>query len=220
MVKSVFSDNDICVILCQNILELLNKSDDFLNQRIVNSPRSVGDTVQLILEEELVGCMPADVIKNYNSGFARRAMADFAFCDMDDNYYVIDNKTHNEDTSFNMPNLTSVERVARLYEDDKNYFCILLVTYKNDNGKIIFTDCSFFPIEYLAWDCLTIGALGWGQLQIANSNKIIFNREMLRKEWMLSLCDRLDVFYPREIEKINNRLVRFQSVREFWNKHT
>lgn len=40
-------------------------------------------------------------------------MADIAFKDRDDFYYVVDVKTHREDTKFNMPNLTSVERLAR-----------------------------------------------------------------------------------------------------------
>ncbi len=40
--------------------------------------------------------------------FARRAMADLAFNDIDGNYYVIDVKTHPTRTKFNNPNLTSV----------------------------------------------------------------------------------------------------------------
>jgi len=219
MNNSVFSDFDFCDALCTNILDLLNKRNDFASARLTNSPRAVGDTVQSILEDEFEKCMPAGSIKNYNSAFARRAMADFAFFDQYDNYYIVDNKTHNEDTSFNMPNLTSVERLARFYEDDCNYFTLLLVSYKNIDGKIHFTKCLFCPIEHLDWSCLTIGALGWGQIQIANSNHIVCNRSSTRKTWMLSLCDRLDIFYPKEISKINERIKRFKDVRDFWEKH-
>jgi len=35
---------------------------------------------------------------------------------------------------------------------------------------------------------------------------------------MLELCDALDIFYPKEIEKIGKRLARFQTVREFWEQ--
>ena len=46
-------------------------------------------------------------------------MADLAFTDKDDCYYIVEVKTHRLDTTFNMPNLTSVERMSRFYEDDK-----------------------------------------------------------------------------------------------------
>ena len=57
-------------------------------------------------------------------------MADLAFEDSEGFYYVVDVKTHRHDTKFNMPNLTSVERLARFYEDDKNYFVLLFVSYE------------------------------------------------------------------------------------------
>ena len=41
-----------------------------------------------------------DIIINFNSEFARRSMEDFAFTDMDNNYYAVDCKTHNIDTHF------------------------------------------------------------------------------------------------------------------------
>jgi len=97
-------------------------------------------------------------------------MADLAFNDREGNYYVIDVKTHRLDTKFNMPNLTSVQRLARFYEDDKNYFVILAVAYSVVELQIKVERVHFVPIEFLSWDCLTIGALGWGQIQIANSN--------------------------------------------------
>lgn len=144
-------------------------------------------------------------------------MADFAFTDIDNNYYVIDSKTHRLDSAFNMPNLTSVERLARLYEDDSNYFVILLVSYKVSGGTLIFNNCIFTPIETLDWSCLTIGALGWGQIQLDNANKVVINESNTRKKWMLQLCDTLDLFYPNEISKIAARVEYFKRVREYWN---
>ena len=145
-------------------------------------------------------------------------MADLAFSDVDNNYYLIDVKTHNTTTQFNMPNLTSVHRLSRFYEDDRNYFIILLVEYAVENGALKFTGVRFVPIEHLQWSCLTIGALGWGQIQIANANTIHIDRNNTRKEWMLSLCDQLDVFYPKEIAKIEDRLDYFKTVRAFWER--
>jgi len=68
----------------------------------------------------------------------------------------------------------------------------------------------------LDWNCLTLGALGWGQIQIANSNIIKINSEYSRKKWMLQLCDMMDIFYPNEVAKITKRIIYFEKIREFW----
>lgn len=198
-----------------NVVKKLN-SVKLMSKATANSPRAVGDAVQEYLESNFVNCIPGGIVKEFSSSFARRAMADFAFTDVDGKYYVIDSKTHNLDTSFNMPNLTSVERLSRFYEDSNNYFSILIVSYRVEGEKLLFTDCKFVPIELLDWSCLTLGALGWGQIQIANSNNIIINESNTRKKWMLQLCDMLDYFYPNEISKITKRIDRFKKVRQFW----
>lgn len=99
--------------LGNNIKSFLNTQDDYLSGRTVNSPRAVGDAIQEIIGENFKAIL-GDVVKEYSSSFARRAMADFAFTDKDGFYYVVDVKTHNLDTKFNMPNLTSVERLSRV----------------------------------------------------------------------------------------------------------
>ncbi len=143
-------------------------------------------------------------------------MADLAFTDREGFYSVVDVKTHREDTKFNMPNLTSVERLARFYESDKNVFSLIMVKYAIDDTRLRATEVIFCPIEYLDWECLTVGALGWGQIQIANSNHIKINHGHSRKEWMLQLCDAMLAFYPREIEKTRDRMGRFDAVKAHW----
>ena len=145
-------------------------------------------------------------------------MADIAFTDKDNFYYVVDVKTHRLDTHFNMPNLTSVERLARFYEDDNNYFVVLTVAYNLVGTKVKVEKVHFVPIEFLSWDCLTIGALGWGQIQIANSNNIIVTPKYTRKEWMLEFCDIMLEFYPKEILKIDKRIKHFEKVKKVWEK--
>ena len=200
----------------KKLVEELSKFDLFQNPQINASPRAIGDTVQEVIGEILPNCFPSGLIDEFSSNFARRAMEDVAFYDADGNYYAVDIKTHNLSTDFNMPNLISVERLARFYRDEKKYFVILLVEYEVKNGHLSFTDAHFIPIEHLEWSCLTIGALGWGQIQIANSNRVNVNRSNTRVDWMLSLCDTMDAFYPREINKINERIDYFKAVRSFW----
>ena len=192
----------------------LNAHEDFLTDLTVQSTRAVGDAIEKILFDEFPHIL-GDCCKEYSPSFARRAMADLAFKDRDDLYYVVDVSTHRTDTHFNMPNITSVERLARFYEDDSNYFVILTVKYKIVGLRAEISKVCFAPIEFFMWDCLTVGALGWGQIQIANSNYVNIRRYP-RKRWMLQFCDVMLSFYPKEMEKIGTRLERFKGLRELW----
>jgi hypothetical protein len=201
----------------ETVMQFLNAQQEFLSPRTVGSTRAVGDAIQDILAENfqmLIG----DISSECSTDFARRAMADVAFTDTAGIYYVVDVKTHRIDTRFNMPNLTSVERLARFYELDSNCFVVLFVSYKIEGNRVAVSEVRFVPIEFLGWDCLTIGALGWGQIQIANSNFITLKPQYSRKTWMLELCDALLQFYPKEIAKIGKRVNRFEQVREQWTQ--
>lgn len=199
------------------LVKLLNAQPDFLSAHTATSPRATGDAIQSVLAERFQSLL-GDSVAEYSAQFARRAMADLAFTDTDGLYYIVDVKTHRLDTHFNMPNLTSVERLARFYEDDKNYFIVLVVAYRVQDTRIKVTEAHFVSIEFLAWDCLTVGALGWGQIQIANANTIRINENYSRKKWMLELCDVLLEFYPREIGKINDRIEYFKRVKKEWKR--
>ena len=203
--------------IADNIKTFLNNYPDFLTPDTGTSPRAAGDAIQHILEENFAQII-GDLSKEYSANFARRAMADLAFTDFEDLYYIVDVKTHRLETKFNMPNLTSVERLARFYEDNHNYFVVLMIAYTVSGVDVNVESVYFVPIEFLSWQCLTIGALGWGQIQIANANNLIVNTGYSRKKWMLELCDALDEFYPREIEKVKNRIHHFKQVREQWEE--
>lgn len=201
------------------VRDLINGSPDFLSTNTAQSPRAAGDAIANVVAasfDQLVG----DHCGEYSSNFARRAMADLAFKDREGLYYIVDVKTHRTDTKFNMPNLTSVERLARFYEDDSNFFTVLLISYNVQGVKTAVTNVTFVPIEFLGWDCLTIGALGWGQIQIANSNIVSVNPGYSRKRWMLEFCEVMLEFYPKEIAKIGDRVSRFERIREFWSRKT
>lgn len=200
------------------IKDFLNEYPDFLSKDTVSSTRATGDAIQHILEDNFQNII-GEKSKEYSGKFARRAMADMAFTDKDDLYYIVDVKSHRLETKFNMPNLTSVERLVRFYEDDTNYYVMLMVAYNVVSAiRIHVKKVYFVPIEFLSWECLTIGALGWGQIQIANANNIIINERYSRKNWMLELCDVLLDFYPREIGKIKDRIDYFKRIKKQWEK--
>lgn len=200
----------------EEVKELLNSHEDFLSSDTARSTRAAGDAIEHILSDNFNSIL-GDLCSEYSADFPRKAMADLAFRDKDGFYYVVDVKTHRTDTKFNMPNLTSVERLSRFYEDDKKYFVLLMVSYTLQATRAIVSKVLFVPIEFLRWDCLTIGALGWGQIQIANSNCINIYPGYSRKEWMIELCDMMFEFYPKEVAKIiDKRIERFKKTKEFW----
>lgn len=203
-------------IIANNIKDYLNKNScHLLSGEALNSPRSVGDAVQVEIAENAMPSVLGKFGINVKDNFSRRSMEDLAFF-ADDKYYAVDVKTHNLSTDFNMPNLISVKRLANFYKnDDKNNFCIIIVSYKITNNEIYYTNCHFKPIENFDWECLTLGALGWGQIQIANANRISFADES-RKEWMLKLCEKVELFYNEEIGKIGERISWFSQMREYW----
>jgi len=193
---------------------------DHLNQTenlplLDGSPRTVGDSVEDAIKTKLPTLIPG--IRNFEDKFARRSMEDLAFEDDRGNYYAVDVKTHNLGTAFNMPNLTSVQRIAKLYRGFENHFCLLKVDYVQGDAREV-KAVHFLPIEHLDWKCLTLGALGWGQIQIANANELVLDRKQSRRQWMLKLCDALEVFYPAEIAKIEVRRAFFADERKFWNE--
>jgi hypothetical protein len=143
------------------IRNLLNSQPDFMSARTASSTRATGDAIQQILADNFPTLL-GKVCKEYSADFARRAMADLAFKDMEDIYYVVDVKTHRKEAGFHMPNLTSVERLARFYEDDMNCFVVLTVAYRINGTRVMVEDIHFVPIEFLSWKCLTLGGARMG----------------------------------------------------------
>ncbi|MCA9980767.1 MAG: hypothetical protein KDD89_08040 [Anaerolineales bacterium] len=215
--KSTFFYEAHNQMVAMAIKDYLNAVPDFLSPQTLQSPRAVGDAIENLIAAQFDTFL-GDWCHEYSASFARRAMADIAFTDKEGFYCIVDVKTHRQDTRFNMPNLTSVERLSRFYEDDHNVFVILMVQYALHNTHVEITDVTFVPIEFLDWECLTIGALGWGQIQIANSNRIIINPDYSRRDWMLTFCETVLAFYPREISKIQERMGRFEQIKTFWQQ--
>ena len=217
MTKSLLFSTNAYHDIEAKITNFLNAQAYYLSEHTGKSPRSAGDAMQSLLEQNLQTLLgdfcPAD---NYEIGFSRRAMEDIAFTDADGFRYLVDVKTHWIDAEFSMPNLTSIPRLTRLYASESNYFVLLLVRYRSEPNRITATETHFVPIEFLDWSCLTIGALGAGQIQIANASNILVEPNATRRDWMLNLCDRAQVFYQKEIIKINKRLLNLKTVRAAW----
>jgi hypothetical protein len=218
MMKSKLFYTNQYKTIAKRTKDFLNKHEDFLSPGTAHSTRAAGDAIEKILcnnFKKILGCFCAE----YQGKFERRAMADLAFKDKQNFNYFVDVTTHREDTKFNMPNVTSPRKLAHFYEDDLNYFVMLHVKYKLQSIHASVSKVIFVPIEFLDWDCLTVGALGWGRIQIANSNYISIRPRYSRKKWMLEMCDIMQEFYPKEIGKIRKtRIPYFKRLKDRWER--
>jgi hypothetical protein len=214
MKSSIFYEG-IYKAIQQETIDMLNKQANFLSERTLNSPRAVGDAIEAILKDEFKEII-APYIEEYWSEFERKAMADIAFLDKNSLYYVVDVKTHRIGTKFNMPNLTSVRSLAKLSQDATKIFCILLVSYSVHENGIKVEDVQFFPIEFLEWKSLRIGALGWGQIQIKKAGD--FNLAIQeRDKWLDEFYERLFNFYKQQAEELEKRLLYFEKSYKQWS---
>lgn len=200
-----FTDANLKV-LEKKVLTLLNREKKFLTKR-TTSTRSIGDALENIVQDKLPSLLGKG-IKNYFSGYEPRAMEDLSFYDAKGNYYAVDVKSHNLSRAFTMPNLISVRRLSDFYEGKNNHFMVLMISYIENKQEIEVKKVIFRPIEHFDWSCLQVVNLGWGQLQIKDSNAITIKRTK-RINWLVELLDNVDVFYKKEIEKIKNTRIGF-----------
>lgn len=182
---------------CEKILKLLNNSSE-LKQNIKYTPRVIGDTVQEIILNKI----DSFGYTKTNTQLTKRSMADVEL-QYKDITLVIDIKTHSLEDGFHMPNLTSTTRLFKLLKDSKKYFMLLFVDYKIVDKKPIFTNVWFAPIENLAWDCLGIGALGNGQIQIKDANKISFTEVYDRELWCKDFRKHMNEYIQKQYSKLN-----------------
>ncbi|MGD8781802.1 MAG: hypothetical protein PVH88_22925 [Ignavibacteria bacterium] len=182
---------------------------------IDGSVRTAGDKIPVILQtgiQEVLG----EFASNYSFPTSRKKNANIIFDGDDGLKYYIDVITHNLDTQFNMPNITSVDRLQDIYSDNRNIFVVLLIDYKPSEPANFIKNVHFVPIEFLSWDCLTIGALGAGQIQIKKSSEITKIEKYSRKTWMNDFTETLIEFYVNENYKLGGRLLKANKTRVEW----
>ena len=170
----------------------------------ITSPRAVGNAIQDIIEEGFSKCLPEDFFNKYKEPFCK--INGLSFIDKNDNQYDVEIKIHNVDLDFHerlykLPypfrkiddnwkggrmQLT-VEQLTKFYQDENNYFVILLLAYEIIGRKIIAKRCHFIPIEHV--DINSIKILANDDFVISNS--VFINNKQTRKKWMISLCDKL-----------------------------
>jgi len=203
-------------ILEKEIPLLLNKENIIMPNLSEKSTRGIGDLLCEITREKFISLLTNNY-KNSDQKIERKSMGDIVIEDSTCKY-LIDVKSKLEGTSFNMPNITSIVKLSKLYANSKNYFILLLIDYKILNQSLIVNTVNILPIESISWDCLQIANIGLGQIQITNANKIKIDESISRNEWLLNLCSRSLNFLENLSNKIPKRMEYFITKKEEYEK--
>jgi len=115
--------------------------------------------------------------------------------------YKIDIKTHDLNSDFSMPNLISVDRLKKFYENNNNHLMYIIISYTTNNNITQIKNIEIRYIEELSWEILGIQNLGKGQLQIKNMNNELIFVEPNREEWINTLKQNMIKFYKKQIAK-------------------
>ena len=154
------------------MLNLINNSEkierilsEFLNSKtkeeldLNESVRAIGDKIPSILGAKISSVF-SQYISECNILYSSKKICNVFIKDKSGNKYYLDIITHNATKSFVRPNITSVKNIEKLYNDPQNVFLILLIHYDPSLDKNFVTGVQLFPVEWLDWSCLEIGALG------------------------------------------------------------
>ncbi len=184
----------------------LQAEESFIvSEEFRRSTRGVGDAIEGLIVDRF-GDITRGLVDSVNTDFSRRAMEDLSF-QIDVRYYAVDVKTHRDEPGFHMPNLTSVKRLMDFYDNDDNFFVVVMIKYRLTNdGRLERVTAIVEPIEWFDWGCMRIGSLGWGQLQFRSASDIRINRDQSRKDWLWSFAEELREHYAGEVSKIKERV--------------
>lgn len=178
--------------------ELLKTS---LQNNIKNGePRVVADDIEQYIKQNIDKFV---ITGNTTVATSRLDMKDVGFIH-NNIEYIVDIKTHNTMTTFNMPNITSVSRLMDLYKDTHKEFSLLIVKYSIGDSFVNIQSVAFGKIWNISTSCFRFGNLGTGQLQLKNSNNIEINNND-KREWFKWFYLELYNFYQKEERKIQKR---------------
>ena len=114
----------------------------------------------------------------------------------------IDTKSHDLNSEFSMPNLISIDRLAKFYKTDTNYLLYIFIDYVTVDNITTIKNVLVKLVEELSWEILAIQNLGKGQLQIKNMNNELLFIDANRVSWLSTLKSNAYIYYDKLIEKV------------------
>jgi hypothetical protein len=167
--------------------------------------RTVGDLIESKVTE-ILSNSDSELISEKRAPRSKKSIEDVTLVSNGVSYYI-DPKTHDKDSDFSMPNLTSVDKIKKLFSTDDHELIYVFVSYTIENGLVMIEDIKVFFIWELDISILGVGALGKGQLQIKNANNDLVFTSKGKQEWYSDFKKLVQDFLKKQITKINKQIL-------------
>ena len=188
---------------------------ELLNERLVNfdlvqggQQRTIADLVESKVSEILYNDTN-ELICEKKLARSKKSIEDVTLISKGITYYI-DPKTHDTKSNFSMPNLTSIEKIKKLFLSENKDLIYVFVSYDVVKKIINIKNIKVFFIWEIDTKILSIGALGKGQLQIKDANKdLVFTNEG-KSIWYLKFKKIVQIFLNKQITKLNKQILEWQ----------
>jgi hypothetical protein len=170
--------------------------------------RTVGDLIENKISEILYNSSN-ELISEKLAPRSKKSIEDVTLVSNGVTYYI-DPKTHDINSDFSMPNLTSIAKIKKLFSSENKDLIYVFVSYSLDNNIIIIDSVKVFFIWELDISILGVGALGKGQLQIKNANKELIFTNKGKLEWYSDFRGLVQEFLKKQINKVNKQILEWR----------
>jgi len=196
------------MIIKEHVKELLDQN--LVNFELVNGgmQRTVGDLIESKVTE-ILSNSNSELISEKRAPRSKKSIEDVTLVSNGVSYYI-DPKTHDKDSDFSMPNLTSVDKIKKLFSTDDHELIYVFVSYTIENGFVMIADIKVFFIWELDISILGVGALGKGQLQIKNANNDLVFTSKGKQEWYSDFKKLVQEYLRKQIIKINKQILEWE----------
>jgi hypothetical protein len=191
----------------QHIKELLDEQLQNFELIEGGQQRTVGDLIESKVSEILFNST-SDLISEKIAPRSKKSIEDVTLVSNGVLYYI-DPKTHDINSQFSMPNLTSVEKIKKLFDTTDKELIYVFVSYAITEGMVIISDIKVFFLWELDISILGVGALGKGQLQIKNANKNLVFTEKGKVGWYGDFKLLMQEFLKKQLIKVNKQILEW-----------
>ena len=191
----------------QHIKELLDEQLQNFELIEGGQQRTVGDLIESKVSEILFNST-SELISEKIAPRSKKSIEDVTLVSNGVLYYI-DPKTHDINSQFSMPNLTSVEKIKKLFDTTDKELIYVFVSYAITEGMVIISDIKVFFLWELDISILGVGALGKGQLQIKNANKNLVFTEKGKVAWYGDFKLLMQEFLKKQLIKVNKQILEW-----------